>query len=149
MSVSIIRIVMPVAAVACSGAVIAQDLPPGVRAFIPNQLSFSESPRAPGVLTAPLQGVPGKAEYYVFRAKYPPNTVNGPHHHPGDEEMTILAGTLYVGHGTTMDRDKARAYPPGSYITEPAGSIHFLFTKDETVEVEIRGMGPRQNVYLK
>lgn len=127
----------------------AQDLPPGVTALTPDRLTFSESPRAPGVLTAPLLGMPSRAEYYVFRAKYPPNTVNGPHHHPGDEELTVIAGTLYVGQGTTMDRNKAIAYPPGSYIREPAGTVHYLFTKDETVEVEVRGMGPRQNIYLK
>ena len=127
----------------------AQDPPPGVTAGTPKQLTFSESPRAPGVLTAPLFGVPGKPEYYVFRAKYPPNTSNGPHHHPGDEELTVLTGTLYIGHGAVMERDRAVAYPPGSYIREPAGSVHFLFTKDEFVEVEVRGIGPRQNIYLK
>ncbi len=127
----------------------AQGLPAGVKALTPSQLTYSQSPRAPGVLTAPLFGVPSKAEYYVFRAKYPPNTVNAPHHHPGDEELTVIAGTLYIGHGTTMDRDKATAYPPGSYIREPAGAVHFLLTKDEIVEVEVRGMGPRQNIYLK
>lgn len=127
----------------------AQDLPAGVKALTPGQLIYSESPRAPGVLTAPLFGVPSKAEYYVFRAKYPTNTVNAPHHHSGDEELTVIAGTLYIGHGTTLDRDKATAYPPGSYIREPAGMVHYLFTKDEVVEVEVRGMGPRQNIYLK
>jgi quercetin dioxygenase-like cupin family protein len=144
-------------AAACAGLVafcwfapvLAQDLPAGVKAVTPPQLAFGESPRAPGVLTAPLFGVPSRAEYYVFRAKYPPNTVNQPHHHPGDEELTILSGTLYVGHGGTFDRDKAIAYPPGSYLREPAGSVHWLFTLDETVEVEVRGMGPRQNIYLK
>lgn len=130
-------------------AALAQDLPPGVKAVTPGQLAYSDSPRAPGVFAAPLFGVPSKAEYYVFRAKYPRNTVNGPHHHPGDEELTVIAGTLYVGHGTTMDRDKAKAYPPGSYIREPAGTVHYLFTKDEIVEVEVRGMGPRQNTYLQ
>ena len=127
----------------------AQDLPAGVKALTPSQLTYSESPRAPGVLTAPLFGVPSNAEYYVFRAKYPPSTVNVPHHHPGDEELTVIAGTLYIGHGTTLDRDKATAYPPGSYIREPAGTVHYLFTKDEIVEVEVRGMGPRKNIYLK
>ena len=129
----------------------AQDLPAGVKALTPSQLTYGESPRAPGtgILTAPLFGVPSKAEYYVFRAKYPTNTVNLPHHHPGDEELTVIAGTLYIGHGPTMDRNKATAYPPGSYIREPAGTLHFLFTKDEIAEVEIRGMGPRQNIYLK
>jgi quercetin dioxygenase-like cupin family protein len=128
---------------------LAQTLPPGVSALTPSQLKYTESPRAPGVLTAPLFGVPSRAEYYVFRAKYPPNTVNAPHHHPGDEELTVISGTLHVGHGTTMDRDKAIAYPAGSYLREPAGTAHFLFTKDEVVEVEVRGMGPRQNIYSK
>ena len=127
----------------------AQEPPPGVTAVTPGQLTFKESPRAPGVLVAPLFGVPGKSEYYVFRAKYPPNTVNAPHYHPGDEELTVLAGTLYIGHGRLLERDKAVAYAPGSYIREPARSMHFLFTKDEVVEVEIRGMGPRKNIYPK
>jgi quercetin dioxygenase-like cupin family protein len=138
-----------VVAIGFGSLAVAQNLPPGVSALTPGQLKYSESPRAPGVLTAPLFGVPSKAEYYVFRAKYPPNTVNAPHHHPGDEELTVISGTLYVGHGTTMDRDKAVAYPPGSYIREPAGTVHFLFTKDEVVEVEVRGKGPRQNIYSK
>lgn len=127
----------------------AQDLPPGVTALTPDQLKYSESPRAPGILTAPLFGMPGKAEYYVFRAKYPPNTVNQPHHHPGDEELTVIKGTLYLGHGPALDRDKAIGYPPGSYIREPAGVVHYLFTKDEVVEVEVRGMGPRSNIYVR
>jgi quercetin dioxygenase-like cupin family protein len=127
----------------------AQELPPGVAALTPDKLVFAESPRAPGVLTAPLFGTPDKAGYYVFRAKYPAYTVNGPHHHPGDEELTVISGTLYLGHGTTMDRSKAIAYPPGSYIREPAGTLHYLFTTDESVEVEVLGMGPRRNVYLK
>jgi quercetin dioxygenase-like cupin family protein len=134
---------------AVSAAAAMQSLPEGVYAVTPDRLTFSESPRAPGVLTAPLLGAPSKAEYYVFRAKYPANTVNGPHHHPGDEELTVIAGTLYLGHGSAMDRDAAMAYPPGSYIREPAGAVHYLFTKDEIVELEIRGMGPRKNIYLK
>jgi hypothetical protein len=48
-----------------------------------------------------------------------------------------------------MDRDNAIAYPPGSYLREPGGTVHFLFTKDEVVEVEVRGIGPRQNIYSK
>lgn len=136
-------------AVGLGTAALAQDLPPGVTALTPGQFTYSESPRAPGVLTAPLFGVPSKAEYYVFRAKYPPNTVNAPHYHPGDEELTVISGTLYIGHGAPMDRVKAIAYPPGSYIREPAGSVHFLFTKDEIAEVEVRGTGPRQNIPVK
>jgi quercetin dioxygenase-like cupin family protein len=127
----------------------AQELPPTVTALTPDKLVFAASPRAPGVLTAPLLGAPDKSGYYVFRAKYPPGTVNEPHHHPGDEELTVISGTLYLGHGATLDRTNAVAYPPGSYIKEPAGTVHYLFTTNESVEVEVRGMGPRRNVYLK
>jgi quercetin dioxygenase-like cupin family protein len=136
-------------AIGLGSVALGQDVPPGVTALTPNQLTYSESPRAPGVLTAPMFGVASKAEYYVFRAKYPPNTVNAPHHHPGDEELTVISGTLYIGHGAPMDRAKAIAYPPGSYIREPAGSVHFLFTTGETAEVEVRGTGPRQNIFVK
>jgi quercetin dioxygenase-like cupin family protein len=140
---------VPWLAIGLGATAVAQDLPPGVKALTPDQFTYSESPRAPGVLTTPLFGVPSKAEYDVFRAKYPPNTVNAPHHHPGDEELTVISGTLYVGHGTAMDRAKAIGYPPGSYIREPAGSVHYLFTKDEIAEVEVRGTGPRQNIFVK
>ena len=30
-----------------------------------------------------------------------------------------------------------------------AGSVHYLFTKGEIAEVEVRGMGPRQNIFMK
>jgi len=115
----------------------------------PSDLRWSESPRAPGVQTAPLAGDPGKPGPYVFRAKYPPNTVNRPHHHPGDEEITVLSGTLYFGDGREMTPAAARALPPGSYIAVPARAWHFLFTKTEPVELEIRGRGPRANIFAK
>lgn len=39
--------------------------------------------------------------------------------------------------------------PPGSFIVEPAKTWHYLFTKAEPVELEIRGMGPRANIFAK
>lgn len=129
--------------------VAAQDLPPGVRVLAPFDLKWTESPRAPGVQAATLVGDPNKPGPYVLRAKYPPNLVNPPHHHPLDEEITVLSGTLHLGHGETMDPAKAIALPPGSFIFEPAKTWHYLFTKSEPVEVEIRGMGPRANIFAK
>ncbi len=132
-----------------AGEVAAQKLPPGVTVLKPSDLRWSESPRAPGVQAATLLGDPGKPGAYVIRAKYPPNLVNAPHHHPLDEELTVLSGTLYLGHGTPMDRATAIPLPPGSFIAEPANTIHYLFTRDEPVEVEIRGRGPRANIFAK
>lgn len=36
-----------------------------------------------------------------------------------------------------------------SFIFEPAKTWHYLFTKTEPVEVEIRGIGPRANIVAK
>jgi hypothetical protein len=126
-----------------------QDQPPRVEVKTPADLRWSASPRAPGVQTAPLLGDPSKSGPYVFRAKYPPNTVNRPHHHPGDEEITVLSGTLYFGPGQDMSPAATLALPPGSYIAVPAKAWHFLLTKSEPVELEIRGLGPRANIFAK
>jgi quercetin dioxygenase-like cupin family protein len=127
----------------------AQDVPAGSKVLTPSDLKWSESPRAPGVQTAPLVGDPSKPGSYVFRAKYPPNTVNRPHHHPGDEEITVLSGTLYFGDGLAMEPEKTLTLPAGSYIAVPAKAWHFLFTKSEPVELEIRGVGPRANIFAQ
>jgi quercetin dioxygenase-like cupin family protein len=117
--------------------------------LVPSDLKWSESPRAPGVATAAIVGEPSKPGPYVFRAKYPPNTVNRPHHHPEHEEITVLSGTLYFGDGLAMEPEKTRVLPAGSHIAVPAKSWHFLLTRSEPVELEIRGVGPRTNVFAK
>ena len=138
-------------AVLVSGAfdAVAQELPLGVRLLTPADLKWAESPRAPGVQAATLLGDPNKPGPYVLRAKYPPHLVNAPHFHPLDEELTVISGILYVGHGEVMDPAKAVALPPGSFIVEPARTWHYLFTKEHPVEVEIRGAGPRANIFAK
>jgi quercetin dioxygenase-like cupin family protein len=143
MALTMLGVVSFAYAVSC----VAQEVPASALILTPNDLKWSESPRAPGVQTATLVGDPSKPGPYVIRAKYPPNTVNRPHHHPGDEEITVLAGTLYFGRGLAMEPEKTLTLPAGSFIVEPAKSWHYLFTKSEPVEVEIRGLGPRANIF--
>jgi quercetin dioxygenase-like cupin family protein len=142
-------IMLGVVSVAYAVSCEAQEVPAGALVLTPNDLKWSESPRAPGVQTATLVGDPSKPGPYVIRAKYPPNTVNRPHHHPGDEEITVLSGILYFGHGQKMDPENTMTLPAGSFIAEPAKSWHYLFTKSEPVEVEIRGIGPRANIFAQ
>jgi len=127
----------------------AQEVPTRSTVVMPSDLKWSESPRAPGVQTAPLMGDPTKPGPYVFRAKYPASTVNRPHHHPEDEEITVLSGILYFGDGLAMEPEKTLTLPAGSYIAVPAKAWHFLFTKSDPVEVEIRGVGPSANIFAK
>jgi len=142
-ALTLLGIVSFVYAVSCE----AQEVPAGALVLTPNDLKWSESPRAPGVQTATLVGDPSKPGPYVIRGKYPPNTVNRPHHHPGDEEITVLSGTLYFGRGQTMAPENTMTLPAGSFIAEPAKSWHYLLAKSEPVEVEIRGIGPRANIF--
>ena len=132
-----------------SSPMLAPETSSGVRVVIPATLKWEASPRAPGVLIATLVGDPTKPERYIMRAKYPANTINGPHHHPVDEEITVLSGTWYLGHGRTMDRTKAIALVPGTFVFEPAMNWHWTFTTADPVEVEIHGIGPRANIYAQ
>jgi quercetin dioxygenase-like cupin family protein len=141
-----VLIILVVVSIAYAVSCVAQEVPASALVLTPNDLKWSESPRAPGVQATTLVGDSSKPGPYVIRAKYPPNTVNRPHHHPGDEEITVLSGTLYFGHGTTMEAEETMPLPAGSFIAEPAKSWHYLSTKSEPVEVEIRGIGPRANI---
>jgi hypothetical protein len=48
-----------------------------------------------------------------------------------------------------MEPEKTMPLPAGSFIAEPAKSWHYLSTKSEPVEVEIRGIGPRANIFAQ
>jgi quercetin dioxygenase-like cupin family protein len=131
------------------GVIASGDERPGVRVVAPADLKWKASPRARGVLIAVLVGDPTKPERYIMRAKYLTNTVNRPHHHPVDEEITVLSGTWYMGRGETLDTAEAVPLRPGTFIFQPAKAWHWMLTKSEPVEVEIHGVGPRTNIYAK
>jgi quercetin dioxygenase-like cupin family protein len=139
---------LAVLALFVASALFADEKPP-VRVVTPADLKWEASPRAPGVLIAVLMGDPSKPEAYIMRAKYPANTMNGPHHHPVDEQITVLSGTWYMGQGETIDPAKATPLIPGTFVFEPANAWHWTLTKSEAVEVEIHGIGPRTNVYAR
>lgn len=61
------------------------------------------------------------------------------HTHPQDELVTVIEGTWYVGEGEKFDSTKLKAYPPGSFIVIPAGTPHFVATKDGAVVVQLSG----------
>ena len=66
-----------------------------------------------------------------------------PHTHP-DEWRTgvVLSGNYYFGIGEQWDESKLRAYPPGTFYSEPKGTPHFVWAKDGEVIVQITAMGP-------
>jgi hypothetical protein len=72
-----------------------------------------------------------------------------PHWHPEDRQVTTLSGIWYVGHGAVLDRSRAIKVVPGSFLMQPAKSVHYEFTGDEEVVVQVSGVGPTATEYVK
>lgn len=108
----------------------------------PNELEF-KAPVSPGPQNVVLYGDPTKAGVYVQRTKFPPGTKVMPHWHP-DEWRTavVLSGTLYFGVGDQWDENKIKAYPAGTFYSEPPKTPHFAWAKDGEVIIQTTGMGP-------
>jgi quercetin dioxygenase-like cupin family protein len=115
----------------------------------PDQIKWGEGPPAlpPGIKMAVLAGDPGKAGLFVVRIKFPAGYKIPAHWHPTDENLTVLSGTFSMGMADKLDPAKAKAFPPGSFISMPAKTHHFAMAKAETV-VEMASMGPFVVNYL-
>lgn len=97
---------------------------------------------------AVLYGDPTKPGFYVLRLKLPANWAFPVHHHPQQENVTVLSGTLYAAVGSKFNKSAATAFPAGSFVAMPANVKHFAFTKAPAI-IQIDGTGPSQNVMEK
>lgn len=115
-----------------------------ITSILPNSISLKwvdASSLPPGAKLAILAGNPKKKEFYVARLKLPANFVIPAHSHLTNEYNTVISGTYYMGTGDRIDKNHIITLPAGSFITFPAGAMHFGFTKEETI-LEISGIGP-------
>jgi quercetin dioxygenase-like cupin family protein len=115
----------------------------------PADLKWIDDPNRPGLQAATLAGDPTKAGPYTRRFRLPPRMTLPPHWHPEDRQVTTLSGTWYVGHGAVLDRSRAAKVVPGSFLVQPAKSVHYEFTGDEEVIVQVSGVGPTATEYVK
>lgn len=100
-----------------------------------------------GAQFAMLQGDPAATGLFAMRGKLPPNYKIKPHTHPGDEQITVIKGILYMGMGTAYDEKSAMAIPAGGYAVMKKGTIHYAFTRGECI-VQVHGMGPWGITYV-
>lgn len=109
----------------------------------PADIKWTEAPASmpPGAQVAVIEGNFKKAEPFAFRLKLPANYKIAPHTHPAVEHVTVLSGTLYMGAGDQLDRDKAVALTPGSFAAFQPGHSMFAWTEEETV-IQVHGVGP-------
>lgn len=111
-------------------------------AILPQEIPY-KAPAPSGAQSAVLYGDPTKAGVYVMYLKIPAGFKAMPHSH-SDQWRTsvVLSGTLYYGVGDKWDESKLKAYPAGTFFTEPPGVNHFVWVKDGEVVAEVTGMGP-------
>ena len=95
-----------------------------------------------------LAGDPTKpGSNYIMRIKMSDCARVAPHWHPGDENITVLQGTLLLGVGQKFDKAALHELPAGSYALMPKRTAHFGSGKGETI-VQVNGVGPFKVVWL-
>jgi quercetin dioxygenase-like cupin family protein len=126
----------------CLGTSLVYAQAPGSVVKLPSEIEF-KSPTGTGSQTAVLFGDPSKPGVYVTRVKIPAGGKNMPHWHPDEvRTVTVLSGTFYFGTGERWDESKMKAYPAGTFFSEPPRTPHYTWAKDGEVVIQITGIGP-------
>jgi quercetin dioxygenase-like cupin family protein len=116
---------------------------------MPSAIKWMSPAALPGVQNAWVLGAGDKAGPYLLRVKLAPGSRIPPHSHPEERNGTVLAGTVYLGFGSTFDESKAVAIPAGGVWVAPANVPHFLWVKDGDAVFQCGGMGPSATSFVK
>ena len=116
---------------------------------LPNDIVFK------GPLTGPpqtvvLYGDPSKPGLFVTRIRFSPGWKDMPHWHPDPARtVVVLSGTFYFGPGEVWDETKLKAYPAGTFYSEPPKAPHFTWAKDGEVIIQLTGIGPSGKTFIQ
>lgn len=109
---------------------------------LPELVEWFSPPIIPGLKAAWLVGGEKESGLYALRVQLAAGTKIPPHTHPDDRYSVVLAGTLYVGFGTTVDESAMVAVPAGAVYVAPAHQPHYLRARDGDVVYQESGSGP-------
>jgi hypothetical protein len=115
----------------------------------PNEIKWGGPPPGlpKGSKLAVLYGDPGKAGPFVMRAMLPSGYKIPPHWHTSTENLTVIAGTLYLGLGDTMDPAHAHVLKAGGFHSMPGKAHHSAYNKGPMI-LQISGDGPFDITYV-
>ena len=113
-----------------------------VQVALPGNIQWQENPNIAGVESAIAHGDPSSSALYVLLGKMSPATPFPAHVHPDDRITTVLSGVMYYGIGETFNAEQVQAYPAGSVVYTPAGTPHFMQTKEDETIMQETGFGP-------
>ena len=94
-----------------------------------------------------MQETPPRRCRYTVRLKFPANYDIPAHSHPGDENVSVVSGELFMGMGTRLDRKTGMGLGVGGYALMPANTNHFAYTRSETT-ILLYGVGPVDFKYV-
>lgn len=90
---------------------------------------------------AVLEGDPRSDKLFTIRLRTTEPFVVPPHHHPGNERVTVLDGALHVGFGDVLDKDDGTRFETGAYYVNARGAHHYVWS-EEPMTIQITGLGP-------
>ena len=112
----------------------------------PGEITWGE-PRPNGVKRANLEGDPELPGPFTMRVSLPANWKIAPHTHRAAEYLTVMSGTLYVGHGEKFDEARMKALEAGGFTVMPPGAPHFLMVREPTI-IQVQSIGPLVITYV-
>lgn len=113
------------------------------RAFLPGDVKWAPAPSSlpGGAEMAVLYGDPTDEGEFVVRIRAPKGYRVPPHTHPKAELVTIISGAFSFGRGQSADHASVEKLPAGSFISMPAGVLHYVFVDEDSV-LQINAAGP-------
>jgi quercetin dioxygenase-like cupin family protein len=115
---------------------------------MPDALKWTEPAVLPGAKMAMIQGDPAKEGLFVYRFKFPANYKVPPHFHKAGENVTVLAGTFFIGLGEKFDQGSGKELPVGGFIAIPPKHPHFAWAGSQETIVQVHGVGPTDLTFV-
>lgn len=115
----------------------------------PGDIQWKDGPPSfeAGSQMAVLEGSPGESGFFNLRIKLPDGFRISPHWHPRVERVTVISGSVRLGHGEKFDREATELLNAGSYVSLPPKMVHYAVTEGETV-VQLTTIGPWEIHYV-
>ncbi len=118
------------------------------RMVSPNDLKWSDVPSLPaGAKIAVIEGPMSEPVAFTVRLKFPANYQIPAHSHPAVERVTVLTGTIHMGIGDKLDKQKTTPLSAGSIGIMQPKTNHFVWTQEEVI-VQLNGTGPWGVTYV-
>ena len=122
--------------------------PPGHVVSLPDTLKWVEPAVLPGARLAIVQGDPGKEGLFVYRFKFPADFKVPAHFHKASENVTVLAGSFFIGLGDKADQGSAKELPVGGFVAIPPAHPHFAWAGAQETIVQVHGVGPTDITFV-